>query len=58
MASAPITSRQMEEEKVEAVTDFLFLGSKITWMVTAAMKSEDDASWQESYDKPRLFIEK
>ena len=58
MASNPITSRQIEEEKVEAVTDFLFLGSKITWMVTAAMKSEDDASWQESYDKPRLCIEK
>ena len=30
MASGPITSRQIEEEKVEAVTDFLFLGSKIT----------------------------
>ena len=30
MASGPITSRQMEGEKVEAVTDFLFLGSKIT----------------------------
>ena len=30
MASGPITSWQMEEEKVEAVTDFLFLGSKIT----------------------------
>ena len=30
MAASPITSRQTEEEKVEAVTDFLFLGSKIT----------------------------
>ena len=30
MASSPITSWQTEEEKVEAVTDFLFLGSKIT----------------------------
>ena len=30
MASSPITSRQIEEEKVEAVTNFLFLGSKIT----------------------------
>ena len=26
----PITSQQIEEEKVEAVTDTLFLGSKIT----------------------------
>ena len=30
MASSPITSWQTEGEKVEAVTDFLFLGSKIT----------------------------
>ena len=30
MASGPITSWQTEGEKVEAVTDFLFLGSKIT----------------------------
>ena len=28
MASSPITSWQIEGEKVEAVTDFLFLGSK------------------------------
>ena len=30
MASSPITSWQIEGEKVEAVTDFLFLGSEIT----------------------------
>ena len=30
MASDHITSWQMEEEKVEAVADFIFLGSKIT----------------------------
>ena len=30
MASSPITSRQIEEEKVHAVTDSIFLGSKIT----------------------------
>ena len=30
MASNPITSWQIEGEKVEVVTDFLFLGSKIT----------------------------
>ena len=30
MASCPITSWQIEGEKVEAVTDFIFLGSKIT----------------------------
>ena len=30
MASGPITSWQIKWEKVEAVTDFIFLGSKIT----------------------------
>ena len=28
MTTGPITSRQLEGEKVEAVTDFLFLGTK------------------------------
>ena len=30
MASSPITSRQMDGETMETVTDFIFLGSKIT----------------------------
>ena len=30
VASGPITSWQIEGKKVEAVTDFIFLGSKIT----------------------------
>ena len=30
MASGPITAWQIEGEKVEVETDFLFLGSKIT----------------------------
>ena len=30
MASIPITSWQTDGEKVETVTDFIFLGSKIT----------------------------
>ena len=30
MASGPITSWQIDEEKMETVTDFIFLGSKIT----------------------------
>ena len=53
MASSPITSWQTEGGKVEAVTDFIFLGSKIT----AVMKLKD-APWKESYDKPRHHIKK
>ena len=41
MASGPITSWQKEAEKLETVTDFIFLGSKITEMVIAAMKLKD-----------------
>ena len=38
MASSPITSWQIDGEIVETMRDFIFLGSKITEMVTAAMK--------------------
>ena len=30
MASSPITSEQIDREKVETVADFLFVGSKVT----------------------------
>ena len=39
MTSSPITSWQIDGEKVEAMIDFIFLGSKI--IVTAAMKLKD-----------------
>ena len=41
VASGPITSWQINGEKVETVTDFIFLSSKITADVTAAMKLKD-----------------
>ena len=47
MASSPITSWQIEGEKVETVTDFHFLGSKITVDVFGAMKLEDPCSLEE-----------
>ena len=59
VASGPITSWQIEGEKVEAVTDFLFLGSKITSiMVIEAMKFNDACSLEENYDKPRQCFKK
>ena len=51
MASGPITSWQIEGEMVEAVTDFLFLGSKLT--VDGVCSHETRRRWQESYDKLR-----
>jgi len=44
MASGPITSCQIDGETVETVTDFIFLGSKIT---AAAMKLKDICSLEE-----------
>ena len=41
MASGPITSWEIDGETVETVSDFIFLGSKIVQMVTAAMKLKD-----------------
>ena len=38
MASDPINSWQIDGDTMEAVTDFILGGSKITAMVTAAMK--------------------
>ena len=47
MASDPITSWQIEGEKVETVTDFIFLAPKSMQMVTAAMKLKDACSLEE-----------
>ena len=44
MASSPITSWQIDGETMETETDFVFLGSKITADVTAAMKLKDTFS--------------
>ena len=34
----------IDGETVETVADFIFLGSKITWMVTVDMKLKDACS--------------
>ena len=41
MASGPITSREIDEETVETVADFIFLAPKSLQMMTAAMKLTD-----------------
>ena len=47
MAPGPITSWQIERKEVGAVKDFIFLGSKITAVVTPAMKLKDSCSLKE-----------
>ena len=44
MASGPITSWEIDGETVETVSNFIFLGSKITEDVTAAMKLKHSCS--------------
>ena len=59
MASGPIASWHIEEEKVEAVTGFLFLGSKnhCRWWLQP-WNQKTIASCQKSCDKPRQCVEK
>ena len=51
MASGPITSWQIDGETMETVTDFIFLGCKIT--VDGDCSHEINAPWKKSYAKPR-----
>ena len=44
MASGPITSWQVDGETVKTVTDFIFLGSKITADGDATMSLKDTCS--------------
>ena len=44
MASDPITTQQIEGENMETVTDFIFLGSKITEDGDSARKFKDACS--------------
>ena len=47
MASSPITSWEIDGEIMETVRDFIFLGSKITQLVTETMKLKDTCSLEE-----------
>ena len=54
MASGPITSWQIDGETMETVTDFLFLGSKITADGDCSHEIKKTLTpWKKSYDQPR-----
>ena len=57
MESGPITSWQIDGERVETVTDFNFGASKSLQMVIVAMKLTL-TPWKESYDQLRQHIQK
>ena len=58
MASGPITSWLIDGETVETVTDFIFLGSKITVVGDWSQEIKTLAPWKKSYGKPRQHIKK
>ena len=59
MASGPITSWQIEGEKVEVMTFFFFpLGFKITVDGDCSHEIKTSAPWKESYDKCKQCIKK
>ena len=53
MVSGSITSWQIDGETMETVTDFIFLGSKITSDGDYSHEIKTLTPWKESYDKPR-----
>ena len=50
MASGSITSWQIDEETMETVTDFIFLGSKITADCDCSHEIKMLSPWKKSYD--------
>ena len=58
MASGPITSWEIDGETVETVSDFIFLGSKITADGDCSHEIKTLAPWKKSYDQPRQHIKK
>ena len=57
MASGPITSWQIDGETMETVTDFIFLGSKIT-VDGCSHDIKRHLLWKKSYDKTREYSKK
>ena len=58
MAFGPITSWQIDGKTMETVTNFIFLGSKITADGDCIHKIKMLAPWKKSYDKPRHHFKK
>ena len=54
MTSGPIILTQIDREKVETVTDFPLLGSKIITDCDSSHEMKTLASWKENYDKPQF----
>ena len=58
MESGPITSWEIDGEIMETVTDFIFLGSKITANGDCSHEIKTLAPWKKIYDQLRQHIKK
>ena len=58
MPSGPIISWQIDGETMEAVIDFIFLGSQITADGDCSHEIKTLAPWKKGYDQPRQHIKK
>ena len=58
MASSPISSREIDGETVETVSDFILGGSKITADGDYSHEIKRLVPWKKSYDQPRQHIQK
>ena len=58
MASSPITSWQIDGKTMETVTDFIFLGSKISADGDCSHEIRRCLHLEENYDKPRQHSRK
>ena len=56
MASSPITSWQIEREKAETVTDFIFLGSKITTDSDCSHEIKTPTPWKKAMTNPDVVL--
>ena len=54
MASGAITSWQIDGETMKTVTDFIFLGSKITADGNCSHEIKTLAPWKKNYDQPQF----
>ena len=58
MTCSPITSWQIDGERMDTVRDFIFLGSKITADGDCSHEIKTLAPWEKSYDQDRQHIKK
>ena len=58
MASSPIISWQIDEERIETRRNFIYLGSKVTTDGDCSDEIQTLDPWVKIYGKPRQHIKK